>query len=116
MAFAIPAQIELKKRHRSFVRQAVVASVVAHGLIFVLSPPFSFKPYQLNEQEDMLMVVEPPPDVILPSKPKDISPPEIQVTPPGERDTPDDEFPGTSHIDFRDLPQPPAPPGPSDRS
>ncbi|UCG51899.1 MAG: energy transducer TonB, partial [Candidatus Latescibacterota bacterium] len=39
-----------------------------------------------------------------------------QVTPPGERDTPDDEFPGTSPIDFRDLPQPPAPPGPSDRS
>jgi protein TonB len=110
MAFAIPTHIELKKRHRSYVRHAVVASLVAHGLIFVLSPPFSFKPYELGQVRECPIVIELPPDLTLPVKPKDISPPEIQVTARNDTDIPDDQYPGTSPIDFRDFTHPSVPP------
>jgi protein TonB len=110
MAFAIPAHIELKKKHRSYVRYAVVASVVAHGLIFVVSPPFSFKPYELSEPIKCPTVVELAPHVILPAKPKEISPPELEVTARNDAGTPDDQYPGTSPMDFGDFIHPPAPP------
>jgi protein TonB len=108
MAFSVTAQIDLERRRSTFVGRAVVASVVMHALVFVISPPFSFKPYQLEQAGEMTLV-EPPPDFVLPPPPKDPPPPELRIIFHDTDEELDAPFPGTSPEDFKDLPVPPPP-------
>lgn len=108
MTFSIPAHVDFKRRHASFVKWAILASLVAHVLVFLLSPPFSFKPYELEQGREM-MVIDPPAELILPKPPPEPPLPDIRVAAPGEEDVADETIPGTSPLDLKDLPMPPPP-------
>ena len=98
-----------KERYPVYVRRAAIIAITLHILLFVLSPPFSFEPYELKAAEEF-EVIDVPPEVEIPKPPKDIPRPKPPVVVPEDPDT--DELPKTSPHDFDDFPPPPPPGGP----
>lgn len=91
--------------HRSpYLRVALVVAAV-HLLLFVLTPPFHFKPYRLEAQE--YMVVQDIPEFEIPEPVKEVPPPPSEVTPIGDDETEDPDLGQTTFYDS--IPPPPAP-------
>ena len=90
--------------HRSPYLRIILVVLVVHLFLFVFTPPFHFKPYELEADE--LMVVQEVPDIEIPKRPDDIAPPNPMPTPYPAPDGPDVEFP---KIDDFFKPVPPAP-------
>jgi protein TonB len=101
------ANVEFKSKYGKYVRNALVAAVVIHFLVFFFSPPFTFKPYKLKEER--FEVVELPQNIEIPPPPKEVALPQVPVeAAEGEEET-DEEIAPTTFDSFEDMPPPPAP-------
>ena len=101
------ANVEFKSRYGKYVRNALIAAVVIHFLVFFFSPPFTFKPYTLKEER--FEVVELPQNIEIPPPPKEVALPQVPVeAAEGEEETDEDIAP-TTFDSFEDMPPPPAP-------
>lgn len=104
------ANVEFKARYGKYVRRALIGAVVLHGLTFVLSPPFTFKPYQLREEK--FEVIELPENIEIPPPPKEIAMPQVPVEAASDDDADEvEDLPETTFEDFSDMPPPPPPGG-----
>ena len=45
------ANVEFKAKYGMYLRRAILGAIVVHVLTWVLSPPFTFKPYKLKEEK-----------------------------------------------------------------
>ena len=79
MAIAIRATANkvFKASYPKYVRNALFGAVLFHVLLFVLSPPFTFKPYRLREET--FEVVDVPDNIEIPPPPKEIAMPQVPV-------------------------------------
>ena len=73
------AQQGLRIRYPSYLRRAALAALLIHLAIFVLSPPFEFKPYAFSVVVDTT-VIEDVVNPVIPAAPKKVPPPEIDAT------------------------------------
>lgn len=104
------ANVEFKARYGKYLRRAIVGAVVIHGLTFILSPPFTFKPYQLKEEK--FEVVEMAEEIEIPPPPKEVAMPQVPVEAATDDDADDlEDLPETTFEDFSDMPPPPPPGG-----
>jgi protein TonB len=104
------ANVEFKAKYGMYVRRAILAAVVIHGLTFVLSPPFTFKPYQLKEEK--FEVVEMAEEIEIPPPPKEVAMPQVPIEAANDEDADDvEDLPETTFDDFTDMPPPPPPGG-----
>lgn len=87
-----------------YIRIALIV-VVVHLLLFVLTPPFHFKPYELEAQE--YMVFQEVPDFRLPEPVKEVPKPPVVIT-PREDDGVDDPEVGPTTF-YGNEPPPPLP-------
>ena len=103
-----PANAEFKAKYGKYIRGSLIAAVVFHVSLFVLSPPFTFKPYQMKEEK--FEVVELPENIEIPPPPKEIAMPQVPVEAASDDEADDvDELPETTFKDFSDMPPPPPP-------
>ncbi|UCG51992.1 MAG: energy transducer TonB [Candidatus Latescibacterota bacterium] len=106
------ANVEFKAKYGKYVRRSLLGAILIHAALFILSPPFEFKPYQLKEER--FEVVELPENIEIPPPPKEIAMPQVPVEAASDEDADEvDELPETTFEDFSDMPPPP-PPGGSD--
>jgi protein TonB len=78
-----------------------------HLLLFVLTPPFHFKPYELEAEE--LMVVQEIPEFQIPDPPRDVPLPQQMPNPIDDPEGQDIELPSIEKI-FNQPPPPPRAP------
>lgn len=109
IAIRISANKEFKGKYPKYVRNALIGAVVFHTLVFVLSPPFSFKPYRLKEEQ--FEVVDIPDNIEIPPPPKEIAMPQVPVEAADDEDADTEDLPETTFDDFEDMPPPPPPGG-----
>lgn len=111
MAFAIriSANKEFKGNYPRYVRNALLGAVLFHVAVFVLSPPFTFKPYKLKEEQ--FEVVDVPDNIEIPPPPKEIAMPQVPVEAADDEDADTEDLPETTFDDFEDMPPPPPPGG-----
>jgi protein TonB len=93
--------------HRAPYLRIVLAAIACHVLLFVLTPPFTFEPYRMEVEEDLIF--ENVPDVEIPESPKEIPRPEVDPTVYDGPDAVDEVLPPTSPDDFGDFINPPLP-------
>ncbi len=104
------ANVEFKAQYSKYLRYAILGAVVIHGLTFILSPPFTFKPYQLKEEK--FEVVEMAEQIEIPPPPKEVAMPQVPVEAATDDDADDlEDMPETTFEDFSDMPPPPPPGG-----
>lgn len=103
------ANKEFKAKYGRYVRNALIGAVVLHVAIFVLSPPFTFKPYKLKEEQ--FEVVDVPDNIEIPPPPKEIAMPQVPVEAAEDEDADTEDLPETTFDDFDDMPPPPPPGG-----
>jgi protein TonB len=87
-----------------YVRIALIAAAI-HLLLFVLTPPFQFKPYKLEEPE--FMVVQNVPDFRIPEPVKEVPKPPVVITAHEEEGVDDPDVGPTTF--YGDEPPPPPP-------
>ena len=111
MAIAInpTANKTFKGKYPKYVRNALYGAVGFHVLLFVLSPPFTFKPYRLNEEQ--FEVVEIPDNIEIPPPPKEVAMPQVPVEAADDEADESEDLPETTFDDFDDMPPPPPPGG-----
>jgi len=111
MAIAIHASANklFKAGYSKYVRYALFGAVLFHVLLFVLSPPFTFKPYRLKEET--FEVVDVPDNIEIPPPPKEIAMPQVPVEAADDEEADAEELPETTFDDFDDMPPPPPPSG-----
>jgi protein TonB len=109
IAVHINANKEFKARYTQYVRNAIIGAVVIHALIFILSPPFTFKPYRLKEEQ--FEVIDVPDNIEIPPPPKEIAMPSVPVEAADDEDADTDDLPETTFDDFDEMPPPPPPGG-----
>jgi len=80
-------------------------AAVFHLLLFVLAPPFNFKPYEVNAEE-AIEVVEIPAEIVIPPPPKEIPRPPVKITVSNDARESDD-VPETSPDLLDHIPPPP---------
>ncbi len=86
-----------RPHHRSPYFRIALIVVAIHLLLFIFTPPFHFKPYQLEAEE--IMVIQNVPDLEIPKPPKEVLKPVYPVDPypdPKGQDIkipPTDEYP-----------------------
>ncbi len=101
---AIPrtVQEEFKARHPSYLQRATLVALMVHLAIFVLSPPFEFKPYAFSVVVDTTLV-EDVPDIEYPTAPPKVAPPRVVIshTDPTEENV---TLPETSPDVFTEVP------------
>ena len=95
-----------KNSYSKTVRRAVLVAAIAHLLLFVLAPPFNFKPYEIRA-ETPIVIVEVP-NIVIPDLPKEIPRPPTDVEPSDDPEN-EAEFPETTFEKFDDIPPPPPP-------
>ncbi|UCH83957.1 MAG: energy transducer TonB [Candidatus Latescibacterota bacterium] len=106
------ANMEFKAKYGKYIRYSFFGAVFLHAAMFILSPPFEFKPYRLKEEK--FEVVELPENIEIPPPPKEIAMPQVPVEAASDDDADEvEELPETTFEDFSDMPPPP-PPGGSD--
>ena len=107
MAIAISANAnkEFKAKYSRYVRNALIGAVVFHVLVFVLSPPFTFKPYRLKEEQ--FEVVEVADNIEIPPPPKEVAMPQVPVEAADDEDADTEDMAETSFDDFDSMPPPP---------
>ena len=110
-AIQVSANKAFKASYPKYVRYALFGAVLFHVALFVLSPPFTFKPYKLKEET--FMVVDVPDNIEIPPPPKEIAMPQVPVEAADDEEADTEDLPETTFDDFEDMPPPP-PPGGSD--
>jgi protein TonB len=105
MAIAISANEYFKRNYKKYIRNAIFGAVLVHLLIFVLSPPFTFKPYRLKEEK--FEVVEIPDNIEIPPPPKEIAMPQVPVEAQSDEEAETEDLPETTFDSFEDMPPPP---------
>ncbi|MDH3214918.1 MAG: energy transducer TonB [Candidatus Krumholzibacteria bacterium] len=98
-----------KAKYPRYVRNALLGAVVFHVLVFVLSPPFTFKPYRLKEEQ--FEVIDVPDNIEIPPPPKEIAMPQVPVEAADDEDADTEDLPETTFDDFDEMPPPPPPGG-----
>ena len=113
MAIAIHAHAnanrDFKAKYPKYLRNAILGAVSIHFLVFVLSPPFTFKPYKLKEEH--FEVIDVPDEIEIPPPPKEIEMPSVPVEAAEDEEADTEDLPETSFDTFEDLPPPPPPSG-----
>lgn len=109
IAIRISANKAFKQRYSQYIRNALYGAVVFHVLLFVLSPPFTFKPYTLNEER--FEVIDIPDNIEIPPPPKEVAMPQVPVEAADDEADESEDLPETSFDTFDDLPPPPPPGG-----
>lgn len=108
-AHSVTANTQFKAKYHRTLRNALIWAIVIHIGAFVLSPEFTFKPYQLKEET--FEVVDLPPQIDIPPPPQEIALPQVPVeAAEGDEDT-EDEIAPTTFDSFEDMPPPPPPSG-----
>lgn len=97
-----------KSRYGRYVRNSIWMAFSIHVLVFALSPEFTFKPYQLKEEQ--FEVVDVPDNIEIPPPPKEIAPPQVPVEAADDSET-EEEIAPTTFDSFEDMPPPPPPSG-----
>lgn len=113
MAIAVSANANtaFKAKYTKYLRRAVMAAIFFHVALFVLSPPFTFKPYRLKEEQ--FEVIEIPDNIEIPPPPKEIAMPQVPVEAADDEEADAEELPETTFDDFDEMPPPPPPGGES---
>jgi len=103
------ANVEFKAKYGKYLRHAAWVAAVFHLFLFLVVPPITFEPYQLNDEKFEL--VEVPPEIELPPAPKEVEMPRMNVEPAAEDKPAADaaDLPETTLDDFSDMPPPPPP-------
>jgi protein TonB len=111
MAIAITASANkaFKAKYPKYLRNALVLAILFHAALFILTPPFEFKPYKLKEEQ--FEVVDVPPELDIPPPPQDIPQPTVPVEAASDEEAESEDVPETSFESFEDLPPPPPPTG-----
>jgi protein TonB len=105
------ANVEFKAKYGKYVRNASWLAVVFHALVFILSPPITFEPYELKGEKFEL--VEVPQDIeLLPLKEVEMPRMNVEAT-SAEEEGEEASFPETTFNDVSDMPPPPPPPSDS---
>ena len=91
-----PAEL-LKSRYPTYVRNALIAAIALHILLFALAPPFDFTPYRMEPPPtppfEGVFVSDPPE---IPEEPYDPPAPDGDPQPaPDAQEDPEDEVPPT---------------------
>ena len=108
-AHSVTANNRFKAKYPRYLLGAVIWAVVIHALAFVVSPQFSFKPYQLKEQA--FEVIQLPANIEIPPPPKEVALPQVPVeAASGEEVAEDEAIAPTTFDNIEDLPPPPPPP------
>ena len=97
-----------RPHHRSPYFRIALIVVAVHLLLFIFTPPFHFKPYQLEAEE--ITLIEDVPVVVIPKPPKEVPKPPIVVDPFREGNGKEKDIPRWSIFDY--PPAPPPPPAP----
>ena len=104
------ANVEFKAKYGMYLRRALLGAIVLHVLTWVLSPPFTFKPYKLKEEK--FEVVEMAEQIEIPPPPKEVAMPSVPIEAASDDDADDlEDMPETTFDDFSDMPPPPPPGG-----
>ena len=103
------ANSRFKGSYPKYVRNAIIGAVILHIALFVLSPPFTFKPYKLKEEQ--FVVVDVPDNIEIPPPPKEIQMPSVPVEAADDEDADTEDMPETTFDDFDKMPPPPPPGG-----
>jgi protein TonB len=103
------ANKNFKAKYPKYIRNALILAMVSHILLFVLSPPFTFKPYRLKEET--FEVVEIPDNIEIPPPPKEIAMPKVPVEAADDEEADTEDLPETTFDDFDEMPPPPPPGG-----
>lgn len=103
------ANKNFKGRYGSYIRKALYGALGLHVALFVLSPPFTFKPYQLKDEQ--FEVVDVPDNIEIPPPPKEIQMPSVPVEAAADEDADTEDMPETTFDDFDKMPPPPPPGG-----
>jgi TonB family protein len=104
------ANVEFKAQYGKYIRWSLLGAIVIHALVFVFSPPFTFKPYQLREEK--FEVVDVPEDIEIPPPPQEVQMPTVPVEAATDEEADDaQDLPETTFDDFSDMPPPPPPGG-----
>lgn len=111
MAIAIQesANKAFKAQYPRYLRNALFGALFLHVCVFVLSPPFTFKPYKLKEEQ--FEVIDVPDNIEIPPPPKEIQMPQVPVEAADDEDADTEDLPETTFDDFEDMPPPPPPGG-----
>lgn len=102
---AVAEFTRFKDSYSKAIRRAVLVAAAFHLLLFVLAPPFNFKPYEVNA-ETVVEIVDIPPEIVIPSPPKEVPLPPTNITPSNDPDA-SDETPETTFESWADIPPPP---------
>ncbi len=78
METVFTASAAFRKRYAKYLRNAFIAAIVLHILLFCLSPPFHFKPYQLASAPVIEVVSVDEIDPLPPPKEIDLPPASIE--------------------------------------
>jgi len=103
------ANKNFKEAYGKYVRYALWGALILHVSLFVLSPPFTFKPYQLKDEQ--FEVVDVPDNIEIPPPPKEIQMPSVPVEAADDEDADTEDLPETTFDDFDKMPPPPPPGG-----
>jgi protein TonB len=103
------ANSNFKAAYPKYVRNALLGAVLIHFLVFVLSPPFTFKPYKLKEET--FEVIDIPDNIEIPPPPKEIAMPTVPVEAADDEEADTEDIPETTFDDFDKMPPPPPPGG-----
>jgi TonB family protein len=88
--------------HRSPYIRIMLLALLAHLILFVLTPPFTFKPYQMEDK--IVITVVPPIDDIIPPPPEE-NPMPVNTVAALDNDADDDvEIPPTMYKDVEAFP------------
>lgn len=109
IALVATANKHFKNGYPKYVRNALFGAVILHTMLFVLSPPFTFKPYRLREEQ--FEVVEIPDNIEIPPPPKEIAMPKVPVEAADDEEADTEDLPETTFDDFDEMPPPPPPGG-----
>ncbi len=108
-AIQMSANKVFKASYNKYVRYALAGALLFHVALFVLSPPFTFKPYRLKEET--FEVVDVPDNIEIPPPPKEIAMPQVPVEAADDEEADTEDLPETTFDDFEDMPPPPPPGG-----
>jgi protein TonB len=107
-SLALSANEVFKARYKVYIRNALFAAIFFHFLIFFLSPPFTFKPYTLKEEQ--FEVVDLPENIEIPPPPQEVALPTVPVEAASDEEADEaEDIAPTTFDDIDDMPPPPPP-------
>lgn len=100
------ANVEFKAKYGKYIRWSLIGAVIVHAILFIFSPPFTFKPYQLREEK--FEVIDLPENIEIPPPPQEVQMPTVPVEAASDEEADDaQDLPETTFDDFSQMPPPP---------